>query len=447
MDPLQLLLQKALDAVVVMRRDGTVADWNGCAESIFGWTRQEALGRSMNDLIIPPQHRQAHSQGLQRYLETGIGHVVGRRIEISAIDRSGREFPIELSITELVYENEQAFIGFLRDISDRKAAELALKESEARLAATYNHALVGIAEVDRDGGILRMNEQFARITGHDPDDLRGRSVFDITHADDVELDRALFAEQWAGRRDAYRMEKRFLRKQGGIVWVDLAASIVRGEGGASSYSVRIVRDISDRKRADEHQRLLISELNHRVKNTLAVVQGLAYQTFKPELVPPELVSLFEGRLSALAAAHDLIVRENWDSTQIDDLIREALRPFEEEPPRFTMSGPPVLLTPSATVGLALGLHELATNAAKYGALSLPEGRVAIDWALDDGQLLLEWRESGGPPVVQPQRKGFGTRLLERALASDLGGRVELDFQPSGLVCRMRCPLARISPDD
>lgn len=447
MDPLQLLLQKALDAVVVMRRDGSVADWNDCAEATFGWTREEALGCTMSDLIVPPQHRQAHGRGLQRYLETGIGTVIGRRIEISAIDRSGREFPVELSITELAYEGDTAFIGFLRDISDRKAAEIALRDSEARLAATYNHALVGIAEVDRRGGILRTNEQFALIVGHEPQDLESRTVFDITHPDDVELDRALFDEQWSGQRDAYRLEKRFIRQDGGIVWVDLAASIVRGEGGASTYGVRIVRDISDRKRADEHQRLLISELNHRVKNTLAVVQGLAYQTFKPELVPPDLVAAFEGRLFALAAAHDLIVRETWDSTQIDDLIREALRPFEESPPRFTISGPPVLLTPAATVGLALGLHELATNAAKYGALSRPQGRVAIDWGVEDGELRLHWRESGGPRVVKPRRKGFGTRLLERALASDLGGSVDLDFQPSGLLCRMRGPLARISPAD
>lgn len=447
MDPLQLLLQKALDAVVVMRRDGTVADWNDCAAATFGWSREEALNGLMSNLIIPPQHRQAHSHGLQRYLETGVGAVIGRRIEITAVDRSGREFPIELSITELTYEGDTAFIGFLRDISDRKSAEIALRENEARLAATYNHALVGIAEVDRRGGILRTNEQFALITGQQSGDLQSRTVFDFTHPDDVELDRALFEEQWTGQRDAYRIEKRFIRKDGSIVWVDLAASIVRGEAGASSYGVRIVRDIGDRKRADEHQRLLISELNHRVKNTLAVVQGLAYQTFKPGLVPPELVAAFEGRLFALAAAHDLIVRENWDTTQIEDLMREALRPFEESPPRFAIAGPPVLLTPSATVGLALGIHELATNAAKYGALSSPDGRVAIDWEIDADELSLTWRESGGPRVRPPERQGFGTRLLERALASDLGGRVDLDFQPCGLVCRMRGSLARISRAD
>jgi PAS domain S-box-containing protein len=230
MDPLQLLLQKVLDAVVVMRTDGIIADWNGCAEVTFGWTRAEALDRPMGDLIIPPQHRAAHTAGIQRYLETGIGPVMDQRIEITALDRSGKEFPIELSITEAQYSGETVFIGFLRDISDRRAAEIALRDSEARLAATYNHALVGIGEVDREGRFSNANEQFSVITGYSLDELRSRTLFDITHPDDVEDDRRLFDDQWAGRLDSYRREKRYVRRDGSIVWIELAASIVRGEG-------------------------------------------------------------------------------------------------------------------------------------------------------------------------------------------------------------------------
>jgi PAS domain S-box-containing protein len=442
-DPLQLLLGKVLDAVVVMRRDGTVADWNTCAEKTFGWSRAEALDRSMNDLIIPVRYRGPHTAGLERYLATGVGPVMDQRIEIEAIDRHGREFPIELSITEADYAGERVFIGFLRDISERKAAELALRESEARLAATYNHALVGIAEVDRDGRVLQANEQYAVITGYRAEELGATTIFDITHPDDVDEDRKLFDEQWAGVREGYTLEKRYVRKGGAVIWIELSASIVRGGDGAASYGVRIVRDISDRKRAEEHQRLLAVELNHRVKNTLAVVQGLAHQTFKTDRVPDDVIRAFEGRLSALGAAQELLISRSWEAAPISSVIQAALRPFESEEPQFTIDGPEVLLTPAATVNLTLGMHELATNAAKYGALSTREGRIAVRWQVRDESLSLTWTERGGPPVVEPQSRGFGSRLLERALARDLGGLVEIGFEPDGVVCTIEAPLERI----
>ena len=443
MDPLQLLLQKVLDAVVVMRADGTVADWNACAEQTFGWSRDEALGVSMNDLIVPAQHREAHSAGLQRYLQTGTGPVIDQRIEISAIDRGGREFPIELSITEAPYGGERVFIGFLRDISGRRAAEIALRESEARLAATYNHALVGIAEVDKAGRIFRANEQFSVVTGYSLEELRNKTFLEITHPDDADEDRRLFEEQWAGSRDSYQLEKRFVRNDGSIIWVELAASMVRGSGGASSYGVRIVRDITDRRRAEEHQRLLFAELNHRVKNSLAVVQGLAHQTFKSDRVPPELLRAFEGRLTALAAAHNLLMKQSWEPTPIDKVVEAALKPFQTGQPRIDWGGPEVLLAPSAAVSLALGLHELATNAAKYGALTNKTGRIDVDWRIENGDFELTWRETGGPAVETPGRSGFGTRLLQRAVAQDLGGTVRLEFDPAGVICSIRTKLERI----
>ena len=440
MSQLQLLLRKVLDAVVVMRRDGTVADWNGCAEVIFGWTRAEALGRSMNELIVPPQHREAHSRGLERYLATGEAHVVDKRIEISGIDKSGREFPVELSITEVEYDGEIAFIGFLRDISTRKAAELALRESEGRLAATYNHALVGIGEVGRDGRFLRTNEQFERISGYSGDELAAMTFLDLTHPDDVPKDRELFEKQWAGEVDSYTHEKRYVRKDGSIVWVELAASIVRGGDGASSFGVRIVRDINERKEAEAYQRLLLDELNHRVKNTLAVVQGIAQQTFGGEEVPAELTRIFQGRLAALAAAHDLLIRQRWAPTPIRNLIEEALRPFGGPANGFAITGEEVLLPPQTSLTLVLAMHELATNAAKYGALSAPEGRVGIDWNVGDGQLRLVWTESGGPPVEPPKSRGFGSRLLEQALAREMSGTVKIDFRSDGVVCTIQAPL-------
>lgn len=438
MQQLQVLLQKVLDAVVVMRCDGTVADWNGCAEVTFGWTREEAIGRSMSELIVPPQHRDSHANAIKRYLATGEAHVLDRRIEISGIDRSGREFPVELTITEADYGGERVFIGFLRDISDRKRAELALRDSEARLEATYNHAFVGIAEVDREGRFLRANEQYLRITGYGAAELPEHTIFSITDPEDMGPDRENFERQWSGEIDRYTVEKRYVRKDGQLVWVEVAASIVRGGNGLRSYAVRIVRDITQRKADEQHQRLLLTELNHRVKNTLTVVQSLALQTFGGAASQPEELRTFEGRLAALSTAHDLLVKQHWTPTPLRSVIERSLCAFDM-PNRFEASGDEVLLDPQAAVTFSLALHELATNATKHGALSTPEGRVRIAWSCGDDGLRFHWHERGGPQVTEPARNGFGTRLLRHGLARELGGDVRLDYEPQGLKCTIVAP--------
>ena len=439
------VLETALDAVVVMSADGVVAEWNSNAEKIFGWSRAEAVGKQLSDLIIPHRYREAHTRGLRKYVATGDGPILNRHIEISGLRSSGEEFPVELSIAPTDTGRERLFIGFLRDISERKAAEAALRQSQMRLAATYNHALVGIAEVDQSGAILRANEQFSVVTGYSLHELRRMTIFDITHPADLAMERRLFSEQWSRREATYTTEKRYVRKDGAVIWVELAASLVDSEDGGEPYGVRILRDITDKKRAEEQQRLLLQELNHRVKNTLTVVQGLAHQTFRNSAVPDELLRSFEGRLAALAAAHGLLMKQTWESTPIGEATEAALRPFRGDSGRISVSGPTILLTPSATITLTLGLHELATNAAKYGALSNRTGAVDVGWTIDGEALTLVWRERDGPPVVPPEKTGFGTRLLERAVASDLGGTVEVEFDPAGLVCTIRAPLARITP--
>lgn len=368
-----------------------------------------------------------------------------RRVEISALRASGEEFPVELSITPTTNGNEPVFLGFLRDISERKAAEAALRQSEARLSATYNHALVGIAEVDDNGRFVRANDEFSVMTGYTLGELRRMTFFDITHPADLASERHVFAEQWSGRESAYTVEKRYIRKDGTVIWVELAASLVRNDDKSDPYGVRIVRDITDRKRAEEQQRLLLHELNHRVKNTLAVVQGLAHQTFKSGAVAPELLRSFEGRLGALAAAHNLLMKQTWEATPITEAAEAALRPFQTANRRISIEGPSLLLTPSATITLTLALHELATNAAKYGALSRDSGRVDLRWTTDVHVLTLTWRELGGPTVVQPEKSGFGTRLLKRVIASDLQGMVDIDFAPAGLICVISAPLTHVAP--
>lgn len=438
------VLDTALDAVVVMREDGIVAGWNSVAEKIFGWSRAEAVGRELSELIIPLGHREAHRRGLKTYLETGRGPVLNRRIEISAIRSSCEEFPVELSITPTNVSGERLFLGFLRDISDRKAAEMALRESEARLAATYNHALVGIAEVDSGGRFIRANDQFSVITGYSPAELRAMTFFDITHPDDLAQERQLFGEQWSGAREGYTTEKRYVRKDGAVIWVELAASLVRSERGSETFGVRIVREITASKRSEERQRLLLNELNHRVKNTLAVVQSLAHQTFKGGAVPPVLLRSFEGRLAALAAAHNLLMEQNWEATPLRHAARAALAPFETAQQRISIDGPEILVNSAATVTLTLALHELATNAVKYGALSNDGGYVRLRWCVNGDILKMVWREFGGPPAKAPSKSGFGTRLLERGVAGEVAGTVRIEFGEGGVVCTIAAPLEHLT---
>jgi two-component sensor histidine kinase len=193
---------------------------------------------------------------------------------------------------------------------------------------------------------------------------------------------------------------------------------------------------------ERRQTLLAAELNHRVKNTLAVVQSVAHQSFPSEEVGPEPRQRFEQRLAALAAAHDVLTRENWEPTQLSSIIEAAAHAYAGDF-RISIAGPEVLVRPQAAVTVAMAIHELCANAAKYGALSVPEGRVNVSWSVDERERRLElrWQESGGPPVEPPATRGFGSRMIERALAGELRGRSAIHFRPDGVVCEISAEVA------
>jgi two-component sensor histidine kinase len=199
------------------------------------------------------------------------------------------------------------------------------------------------------------------------------------------------------------------------------------------------------KQATEHQRLLIDELNHRVKNTLATVQSIASQTLRTADTPQDAKAALETRLLALSRAHDVLTRENWEGANLTEVVTRALEPYQiHGESRLRVNGQQVRLTPRMSLALAMALHELATNAVKYGALSNKNGTIEVAWAVHNGaappRLTLTWREEGGPPVEIPRRRGFGSRLIERTLAQDLEGEVEITFPPTGVICRVHAPL-------
>lgn len=221
--------------------------------------------------------------------------------------------------------------------------------------------------------------------------------------------------------------------------VELRIVPMRGGGVALTLT-----DITERKTADARQRLLANELNHRVKNSLATVQAIAAQSLRGPDVSPDARERFMARLVALARANDVLVAETWRGASLASVVAEMANPHGDDE-RFTIEGPQVHLAPQTATAMAMGLHELATNAAKYGALSTPEGRISLTWTLegegDARRLKLIWRETGGPPVLAPGQPGFGSRLIERGLASELKANVRLVYAPGGVVFSLVAPLS------
>jgi two-component sensor histidine kinase len=207
--------------------------------------------------------------------------------------------------------------------------------------------------------------------------------------------------------------------------------------------IGIAHDATARKLAEQHRELLIRELNHRVKNTLATVQSIAAQTLSTGC-EPAVREAFAARLISLAGAHDLLTRGNWEGAGLAEVAQEALGPHLGDG-RIALSGPNLRLSPKAAVAFGMAFHELATNAAKYGALSVPEGRITLAWEVEGEGFRLRWMERGGPPVAPPTHRGFGSRLLERGLPHELHGALRLDFRPGGLDCTISAPLTALTP--
>jgi PAS domain S-box-containing protein len=326
-------------------------------------------------------------------------------------------------------------------ITEQVEIRHALAESESRSRATFENAAVGIAHVSPNGRLLRVNNAMSRILGWPADELVTKSFQEITHPDDLEVDLAHLEELRDGKVDGYGVDKRDLRKDGTTVWIRRTVSCVRESDGSVDYFVAVVEDIAARKCAEEQIHFLMHEAKHRVKNLLSLVQAIAYQTAGRE---SDFVQRFTERIQALTANQDLLVRNEWKGVDLEDLALAQLAPFADLiGSRITVRGPKLHLNAAAAQAIGLALHELATNAGKYGALSTNAGYVDVGWQLDGERLLMSSTERNGPPVRPPERRGFGNTVIDSMVKRTVGGEVELDYAPSGLEWHLRCPAANV----
>jgi two-component sensor histidine kinase len=267
-------------------------------------------------------------------------------------------------------------------------------------------------------------------------------VKDKFHPEDMELMWSRVAKALDPEGDGvYEVDYRVKQLDGSWRWLS-AWGLVEFEGrGAGKKPVAISgasRDLSELKEAEALQGLLVNELNHRVKNTLAAVQSIALQTLRGVSDVEEARHVLDQRICSMARAHDLLTARNWSGAAMSEVVGRAIEPFTAE--RFAICGPELEVSPRHALALSMGLHELATNAAKYGALKAAQGMVDLTWRVEGPNLVVHWRERGGPEVQAPSRRGFGSRLLERGLMREIGGRTELSYPPSGAVCMITAPL-------
>jgi PAS domain S-box-containing protein len=322
------------------------------------------------------------------------------------------------------------------------AVHEALEQSEQRFRELADFAPVMIWRSRTDMQCDWFNRPWTAHTGRSLEDELGYGWAQGVHPDDVERCLSIYSEAFAERRP-FTMEYRLLRHDGQYRWLlDNGAPFTR-DGEFAGYFGSCV-DITSYRLANEAQDRLIHELDHRVKNTLAVVQALARQSFR-SLDIGEALDAFDARVAALAGAHDIITRSSWGVISFRSLLQEVIGAWCGQGGSFELDGPDINVIPKVAVTLSIAFHELCTNAVKYGALSVPGGGVEVRWRVDEEdsprQFHLVWREHGGPPVTPPRGSGgLGTRMLQRALSSELGGTVELRFDPAGFVCVLSAPV-------
>jgi PAS domain S-box-containing protein len=566
------------DAIISKTLDGIVTSWNDAAERVFGYRASEMIGQSIRRLIPADRQRE------EDIILSCLGR--GKRIEhydTVRIAKDGRTIDVSITISP-IRDAEGRIIGaskIARDETERKRTEARLAESEARLAltrslsesearfrATFENAAVGIAHVAPDGRWLRVNQALCQILGYSADELLTRSFQDITHPGDLAAEVTQAELMREGKIDSYDVDKRYLRKDGAIVWGRKTVGCVRKSDGSIDYFVSVIEDISARKRAEEvlykseerfrssllhsplpillfddqkqilavsrswleqtgysreelryvkdwttralvdrsdemleHVRRLISEkpepqlgemmvrtkdgrdrlwsfvssalgaqsderrlfvcmaqdvterkahedqvhllmreINHRAKNMLSLVQAIARQTAARD--HEDFIERFSERIQALAANQDMLIKAEWRGIDIEDLARGQLAHLGDlVGSRIALGGPRLRLNAAAAQAIGLALHELATNASKYGALSVDVGRVEVCWRLDGDVFAMSWTECNGPPVSPPEGRGFGSTVIRLMVKRTVNGDVQLDYAPSGLTWRLICQAA------
>ncbi|MBX7489580.1 PAS domain S-box protein [Qipengyuania sp. GH25] len=424
------VFDSAIDyAIIVMDLDGTVVDWSEGAQRILGWDRDEMIGRDV-DAFFTPEDREAgiSDKEMQSAREKGRGMDERWHLRKSGerFWASGEMMPLRQPSGKL-----EGYVKMLRDRTKERVAEERLEMALASSGA------VGLWDWMVDSDLLHGDANFARLYGLDIDETKAGLTEEqyqrYVVADDLEALRRDIREVFEAGAD-FLVEYRLDIPDLPLRWVECKGRMLYSADGQPVRFSGTAVDITARKLAEEQRHLLMQELSHRVKNTFAVVQAIVFQTLRG--IDQKVIDALQSRLAALSRAHEILVQTSWSSTSIDELLDRVLR-FEGDESRFVFDGPDLVIGSRAALSLSMLLHELATNAVKHGSLSVSVGKVFLSWKLREETFCLEWKETGGPPAINSESKGFGSKLIAMGIAGTR--EVDLDYAPEGLTARFECP--------
>lgn len=442
---LRAIVESSVDhAIITADFEGRITGWNVGATRLLGWEEADVLGRPCRLIFTPEDCAAGVPQAeMRRALEEG--RAVDERW---LIRRDGTRF---YSVGEVLPLHDGQLLGFLkilRDRTEQRRAEDALRESEERYRLIVESARdYAIFTTNLEGRITAWNRGAREVLGWNEADAIGWPNA-ILYTPEDHLAGVPEAEMAEALAEGHAQHDRWhLRADGSRIWGTEVVTPLQNGNGETRGFLKILRDRTAEKREGERRNLLLAELNHRVKNTLAIVQSLVAQTVRGTESVTVLRGALETRLDALASLYDLLTREGWQSAGLADAVRATLAPYDGSIRHIEVCGPALRLMPNAALVLSMALHELATNAAKYGALSVPDGALEVTWRVEraaespgGARLDLLWRERGGPSVSPPPARGFGSTLIEDSVTYQLGGTVHLAFEAEGVACRFQLPL-------
>lgn len=413
---------------------------NDAMSRMTGYPREELMGRSPDVLLAPGAERAPVDR-----LRSDHTNQRGFLVELPSRRRDGSDYWVSWSVSPVRSEKGAVshFMLVQHDITERRTAQTALSQALEKLSFHVNNSPLGVIEWDEEFRVMFWSAGAERMFGWSALDVVGKrpEEWDIIFDADRTAVGEVIARLMDGRDSRNLSSNRNLTLSGDVIDCEWYNSALRTPEGRLVSILSLVRDVTDRRRTEDHQRLMMRELDHRVKNNLAAVAGIAERTLDASGSLDEFRASFLGRIDAMSRAHGVLARSNWTGVGLGALVSQVLAPYSE---RLDLSGPEVMLRAAEGTILAMVFHELGVNAAKYGALAAGGGRIGVCWRVDgSGErsvLEVDWSETGGPPVRSPARSGFGTEFIREAVSYELKGSAEITYESSGLACRLKVPL-------